>query len=65
MTRIYKVIVHDTRGVNVSRLVRAATASQAVRFVATPMIEAVIPDQEELHALGIKGVEIEDATEVK
>lgn len=56
--RIYAVAVKG----EVARLVRALTASQAVKFVATPMIQAAIPSQEDLVGLGAKGVKVEDAT---
>lgn len=57
-TRIYAVAVKG----EVARLVKALTAGQAIKFVAAPLITSSIPTQEELVALGAKGVKIEDAT---
>lgn len=57
LTRIYKVAVEGQS----DRLVQATSASQAIRFVAEPMIMATIPTPEQLLKLGARGVELEDA----
>ena len=60
-SRIYVVTIKESAG-DISRLIKAATATQAVNFAAKPRIIASVPTQDELVTLGSKGIKVEDAT---